>query len=67
MAGYNTCMNILSAGATAMVWPFAQNREQRQRAEALADLGLLEVLEDADLDPERLAAKMTAALNGIGT
>jgi predicted glycosyltransferase len=56
MGGYNTTMNILASGVPALVWPFGQNREQRLRAERLADLGALRVLEDEDLRPDRFAA-----------
>jgi predicted glycosyltransferase len=62
MAGYNTSMNIMAAGTPALVWPFAQNREQRLRAERLARLGGLQILSDKDLDPERLAGLMTRML-----
>ena len=55
MAGYNTCMNILAAQVPALVWPFPQNREQRLRAMQLADLGWMQVLEEPDLEPARLA------------
>jgi predicted glycosyltransferase len=58
MAGYNTCMNLLAAEVPALVWPFAQNREQRLRAERLAALGALRVLNDEDLEPDRLAVLM---------
>jgi predicted glycosyltransferase len=58
MGGYNTTMNILASGAPALVWPFGQNREQRLRAGRLASLGVLRVLENEDLDPDRLAAIM---------
>jgi predicted glycosyltransferase len=58
MGGYNTTMNILASGTPALVWPFGQNREQRLRASRLANLGVLQVLEDEDLDPDRLAAIM---------
>jgi predicted glycosyltransferase len=58
MGGYNTTMNILASGVPALVWPFGQNREQRLRAERLADLGALRLLEDEDLRPDRLAAIM---------
>lgn len=61
-AGYNTAMNILATDAPALVWPFAQNREQRMRAERLERLGALSVLSDADLEPERLAARMAEVL-----
>jgi predicted glycosyltransferase len=62
MAGYNTTMNLLAARVPALVWPFAQNREQRLRSERLADLGALRVLADRDLEPQRLAALMDQAL-----
>jgi predicted glycosyltransferase len=58
MGGYNTTMNLLAAEVPALIWPFAQNREQRLRAGRLAALGALEVLEAADLAPEPLAAAM---------
>jgi len=63
MGGYNTTMNILATGVPALLWPFSTNREQRLRAQRLADRGLLTVLEDADLQPDRLAALMAAKLS----
>jgi predicted glycosyltransferase len=63
MAGYNTCMNLLAANVRALVWPFAENREQRMRAERLRDLGALDILEDEDLEPRRLAERMRRALS----
>jgi predicted glycosyltransferase len=62
MGGYNTTMNLLAARVPALVWPFAQNREQRLRSERLAGLGALRVLADRDLEPRRLAALMDQAL-----
>lgn len=58
MAGYNTCMNIVASHVPALVWPFSQNREQRLRAEKLARLGVLEILEDKNLQPKLLAGLM---------
>jgi predicted glycosyltransferase len=55
MAGYNTCMNIIAAKTPAIVWPFSQNREQRLRAERLAQKAPFTVLEDRDLTPAMLA------------
>ena len=62
MGGYNTTMNILATGVPALVWPFTQNREQRLRAGRLAKEGVLKVLEDEDLDPQRLAGLMDQML-----
>jgi len=62
LAGYNTVMAVLRAGVRALVRPFDQNREQRLRAERLAELGLLGVLEAADLEPARLLSRLEGAL-----
>jgi predicted glycosyltransferase len=63
MAGYNTCMNILAAEVPALVWPFVQNREQRYRAERLASIGAMTVLEDEDLQPNVLSDRMHQAMS----
>jgi predicted glycosyltransferase len=55
MGGYNTTMNILATGVPALVWPFAQNREQGLRSGRLDRLGALTLLGDEDLRPGRLA------------
>jgi predicted glycosyltransferase len=63
MGGYNTTMNILATGVPALVWPFPQNREQRLRAERLANQGVLNVIEHEDLHPDRLAVIMGQRLS----
>jgi predicted glycosyltransferase len=65
MAGYNTCMDILSAGVLALVWPFTEheNGEQMLRARKLEQLGYLSVLDPARLDPDYLAAEITRCLS----
>jgi predicted glycosyltransferase len=62
MAGYNTSMNIMSAGVPAILWPFSQNREQRIRAERLSTFGGIRILSDEDLKPETLAGEITRML-----
>jgi predicted glycosyltransferase len=62
MAGYNTTMNLLAARVPALVWPFRQNREQRLRSERLEALGALKLLQDRDLDPMRLADRVSRLL-----
>jgi len=62
MGGYNTCMNLLSSGVKALVWPFSFDREQGLRAQRLARRGILRVLRDTDLDPERMADVIHAAM-----
>jgi predicted glycosyltransferase len=48
MAGYNTCMDLISTKVRALVFPFPQNREQGLRARKLARLGLVEVIRRPD-------------------
>ncbi len=62
MAGYNTCMDILGAGVPAIVYPFAQNREQGMRAAKLRKLGLVRVIDHLDVD--RLALEIESILGG---
>ena len=62
-AGYNTVMETLQAGARAVVVPFAGGAETEQglRARLLAERGILECLEEKNLDPETLAAAVDGA------
>lgn len=62
LAGYNTVMGVLAAGCRGLAAPFDQNREQRLRAERLAELGLLGVLNPDELAPPVLAGRMVRAL-----
>jgi len=57
-AGYNTLMDILQAGARAVVVPFAEGGETEQglRAQLLAARGLVEVVPASGLTPAALAA-----------
>ncbi|WP_136795566.1 glycosyltransferase family protein [Desulfosediminicola ganghwensis] len=54
MAGYNTCMDIVQCGVPAIVLPFAQNQEQRFRAERLSTKGAIKVLTNDELVAENL-------------
>jgi len=58
MAGYNTCMNIVAAKIPSLVWPFAQNREQRERAGKLSNFSPMTILEDKDLLVEKFSRLM---------
>jgi predicted glycosyltransferase len=62
MAGYNTCMNLLQAGIPALVYPYKQNREQRLRAEKLGNKAPIGVLDEGDLNPDRLAERINRQL-----
>jgi len=63
LGGYNTVMDLLSAGTRALVAPFDQNREQRLRAARLRERGLLGLLDPSDLAPAALAGRLLAALD----
>lgn len=65
MAGYNTCMDILSTGIRALVHPFPQNREQALRAGKLEGLGRLKIL--PSLDASTLSRCIAEELDGKGT
>ena len=62
-AGYNTLMEILDTGARAVVVPFAGGAEVEQtlRAQALAERGRIECVEEAMLTREVLAAAVERA------
>jgi len=62
MAGYNTCMNILTTRVKALVWPFPGDREQGLRAGKLQALDVLNTLDKSDLEPDRLAKKISMQL-----
>ncbi len=64
MAGYNTCMNLLTTGTKALVVPFTGggNTEQTIRAEKLAQLGVVGVVSPSQLQPDYLAERMIQAL-----
>jgi predicted glycosyltransferase len=61
--GYNTLMEILQAGARAVVVPWAGGNETEQtlRARLFAERGLIEMLEEGALAPETLAAAIDRA------
>jgi predicted glycosyltransferase len=63
-AGYNTTMDLLRAGARAVVVPFEtpSETEQRRRADLLAQRGLLTVVPADGLSAETLATGIAAAL-----
>ena len=63
-AGYNSILDILAARVAAVVVPFASERETEQslRAEALAARGILELVRESELSPERLAGAIDRAI-----
>ena len=66
LGGYNTTMNLLRTGVRSLILPSpAKNQadEQRMRAEKLAQLGVLDLIESSDLAPEPLIQAITTRLN----
>jgi predicted glycosyltransferase len=63
-AGYNTVLDLLAAGAAAVLVPFAAGRETEQllRAERLAAKGVVEIVAERDLSPDRLALAIERAI-----
>jgi predicted glycosyltransferase len=63
-AGYNTALEVLTAGAAAVLVPFADmvETEQTLRAERLAACGVVEMLAPAALSPVRLATAIERAV-----
>ncbi|MFQ5544144.1 MAG: glycosyltransferase, partial [Nitrospiria bacterium] len=64
MAGYNTCMNILTTETKAIVLPFTgnNNEEQTIRAEKLEALGLVSMIRPDTLNPLTLSEKILKSL-----
>ena len=62
-AGYNTLMDILQAGARAVVVPFAEGGETEQglRAQLFAERGLVELVPASGLTPAAIAAAAVRA------
>ncbi|MDX1489443.1 MAG: glycosyltransferase, partial [Acidiferrobacterales bacterium] len=80
-AGYNTMLEVLEAGAPAVVIPYSDEREKEQaiRARMLRDCGLVELIDNEKLTPRCLAqavdrvwhrprtARPTIRMNGAST
>jgi predicted glycosyltransferase len=64
MAGYNTTLNILQTGVRAMQLPFTGNddQEQRLRSTRLEQLGVVRVIDPAELEPMTFAHKIVETL-----
>ncbi len=64
--GYNTVLEVLTAGLRAVVAPYAGGHESEQtlRARLLAERGALQVVAETELAPATLAAAIDRALAG---
>ncbi len=65
MAGYNTVMDILATGVRALVYPVTGNGDDEQavRAGSLAGKGVLQVLDEEQLQPENLVRQIQNTLS----
>jgi predicted glycosyltransferase len=61
LGGYNTTMNILRTGVNAMILPSSKDWEQTVRAEKLQKMGILRLLQPADLQPNQLVDQIVQA------
>lgn len=63
--GYNTVMDLLKSGISALVVPFFQGQEDEQtnRAIRLSQLGLLRMIHASDLNVDRLVDEVDISLN----
>jgi predicted glycosyltransferase len=64
LGGYNSVMDLLQARIRALVYPAMPNGDQEQnlRAEKLANAGVIELIPETGLAPERLAAQIERAI-----
>jgi len=65
LTGYNTTMNILKTGVRSLVVPighYDQDREQLVRTRKLAEMGVVEVLDLQELEPNALVKRILASL-----
>lgn len=63
MAGYNSCMDVLSANTIGLLYPFNQNQEQRLRVQKFAGKTSLQLLEAEDLQPATLLKRIKGAVS----
>ena len=64
--GYNTTLDVVLAGARAVIVPFSRGgqTEQSLRASRFEALGLVSRIEESELTPKRLASAIDAAVDG---
>jgi predicted glycosyltransferase len=64
MAGYNTCLDLLTAGVRALVYPFTghNNQEQSMRARKLERMGVVKMIRPGQLEPDHLAEEIVRSL-----
>lgn len=62
MGGYNTLMELLQTRTPSLILPYQADGEQRMRTEKFAEKGLVHLLEEKDLESQKLAEKIRSIL-----
>jgi len=62
LAGYNTCMNLLVTKVPCLVFPYSRQQEQPMRADKIRKYLPMSVLQDSDLEPDRLSGHIERML-----
>jgi predicted glycosyltransferase len=63
LAGYNTCMNLLVTQVPALVYPYARQREQPMRVNKLKKMLPMKILDEKDVQPDRLSDHIVQMLD----
>jgi predicted glycosyltransferase len=67
LAGYNTCMNLLVTQVPALVHPYARQQEQPMRATKIKNMLPLKILNEEDVQPDRLRGHIVQMLDQTRT
>jgi len=63
LAGYNTCMNLLVTRVPALVYPYSRQQEQPLRANRFKSMLPMKILDEEDVQPDRLSDQITQMLD----
>jgi len=63
LAGYNTCMNLLVTQVPALVYPYARQQEQPMRVKKLKNMLPMKILDEEDVQLDRLRDHITQMLD----
>jgi len=63
LAGYNTCMNLLVTQVPALVHPYARQQEQPMRVNKIKKMLPMRILNEEDVQPDRLSDHIVQMLN----
>jgi len=63
LAGYNTCMNLLVTQVPALVYPYARQQEQPMRVAKIKNMLPLKILNEEDVQADRLRGHIVQMLD----